>query len=66
MAGPMDHRASVSDCRAALQKWRPEAIPANWRHTVQQGGEAGYLATQRAWYQTLSDAGLATAHWPGA
>ena len=29
MAGPMDHRASVSDFRAALQKWLPEAIPVN-------------------------------------
>lgn len=66
MAGPLDHKHDLEAFRAALREWLPGAIPKDWRHRVQTGGEAGYLATQREWYAALTSVGLGTAHWPAA
>jgi alkylation response protein AidB-like acyl-CoA dehydrogenase len=66
MMRPLDHIDDVEAFRIALRAWLPGAIPPNWRHTVQEGKEEGYLGTQRAWYAALTEAGLATAHWPSA
>lgn len=66
MSGPLDHTADLGAFRAALRAWLPTAIPHDWRNRVQNGGEDGYLDTQREWYRTLTESGLATAHWPTA
>ena len=66
MSGPLDHVADLDAFRTALREWLPGAMPNDWRNRVQSGGEGGYLEAQREWYQTLTDVGLATAHWPSS
>lgn len=66
MNSPLNHVSDIEQFRAALRAWLPGAIPQDWRKRVQDKGEEGYLDVQRAWYQALSDAGLAAAHWPAA
>lgn len=52
--------------RLAIREWLPLAIPHNWQDRIRNGGEAAYIEVQREWYKSLSDAGLATAHWQAA
>ena len=52
--------------RAYLREWLPSAMPQDWRTRIRMQGEQGYLDVQRQWYETLSRAGLATAHWPAS
>lgn len=64
MTGPLDHAHDVGAFRAALRAWLPGAKPADWRRRVSEGGEDGFVEVQREWYDTLTRAGLSTAHWP--
>lgn len=66
MIQPLDFIADLDRFRTALRAWLPGAIPRGWRERVRDEGERGYLDTQREWYQALSSAGLASAHWPSA
>jgi alkylation response protein AidB-like acyl-CoA dehydrogenase len=52
--------------RARLREWLPGAIPQDWRTRIRMQGEQGYRDVQFHWYETLSRAGLATAHWPAS
>jgi alkylation response protein AidB-like acyl-CoA dehydrogenase len=52
--------------RARLREWLPSAMPQDWRGRIRLQGDQAYLDVQRQWYDTLSRAGLATAHWPAS
>ena len=58
--------ADVEQFRLALRDWLVGAIPQDWRRRAREGGEEGYLETQREWYRALTATGLASAHWPSA
>lgn len=66
IASPLAVAHDLDAFRTALREWLPHAIPHGWRERIRAGGEEAYLDVQKAWYQALSDAGLATAHWPSA
>ncbi len=66
IASTIAHADDPVAFRAHLREWLPGAVPQDWRACIRTQGEQGYLEVQRAWYETLSRAGLATAHWPAS
>lgn len=66
IASPLAVAHDLDAFRQSLREWLPQAIPHDWRERIRKGGEEAYLEVQKAWYHALSDAGLATAHWPSA